>query len=988
MKINNIFRTLQGGLLVAIGLLLTTVSSVQASYESTVLNDHPLAYYALDLTIDNSGTATDLSGNGNNSSYYVLSPTAGPTAYIPNAAYFGGSGAQSFVDLSSGANAGILNFGGLITMEAWVQSTNTTQGPADIIGKGYDSSLSYNELVLRANGGVNYYGGTYNNTNGGASASGGQQTTNWTYLVSTYDGTNWNLYVNTKLVGQGADTVGAINFSDPWAIGTGSADGFSRFFQGTICQLAMYTNALTPAQVLNHYYEAELNAPSATSAPIIVTQPQSQSVFLGGTVTFSVGAVSALPTTNQWYANSVAIAGQTSSTLTIMNVGSSTASTNYSVVVGSANGKTNSAAASVTLLATGNSLKWNSAGGNGVWDSGISANWLNLNTSAQTVFNTNDQVLFDDTVGVSNSVTVNGTVSPSLMTVNSSTNNFSFNSGAGSPVITGVGTLLKEGSSVLSIFTPQSFSGLVKINGGTVYAGNNCFNLVSSISITNNSTLDFGGGSLTGNKPLTISGTGVTNEGALFNSYPYATPGNVMNVTLAGNTTFGGTARWDYNGGTLSGPYKVTVNWTTTNAAYGQANNYGEWNTVTISPNVGDIEVATGKLGIKSMGSTFGNPAANVLVDPGTELDFWTSDSGYARNFHVLSGGQMQILAGIANFGGNVMLESNANFNTFGASAGSANYGLTGSITLNGIAHILVGETNLVFSNPIGGAGGFVWDAYNHEIVLQAANTYSGPTVIGGGLTLALSGNGSISHSSLIWLGGATIDVSGRPDNTLALTSGQTIAGIGTITGQLVVPVGATISPAGTNITLGLTEGSSITGAISAGNNIALNGNTVMKLNGSGVSDEVVSSTKIAFGGTLTLANVSGAPLAVGNSFQLFSAPSMTGTFSSISPATPGPGLAWDTSQLNSFGTLNVIAGASQPVVSSVRILSGNLIFSGSGGTANANYAVLTTTNVTTPLTLWTSLVTNSFDNTGAFSVTNAISSGTPQRYYRLKLVP
>jgi len=68
-------------------------------------------------------------------------------------------------------------------------------------------------------------------------------------------------------------------------------------------------------------------------------------------------------------------------------------------------------------------------------------------------------------------------------------------------------------------------------------------------------------------------------------------------------------------------------------------------------------------------------------------------------------------------------------------------------------------------------------------------------------------------------------------------------------------------------------------------------------------------------------------PLAVGNSFQLFSAPSMVSSFSSISPATPGPGLAWDTSQLNSFGTLNVIAGASQPVVSSVRIVSGNLVF-------------------------------------------------------------
>lgn len=113
------------------------------------------------------------------------------------------------------ANPAILNFSGPITTEAWVQSTNTTQGPADILGKGYDSTQNYDELVLRANGGVNYYGGTYNSVNGGASASGGLQTTNWTYLLATYDATNWNLYVNSRLVGQGADTVGAINFSDP-----------------------------------------------------------------------------------------------------------------------------------------------------------------------------------------------------------------------------------------------------------------------------------------------------------------------------------------------------------------------------------------------------------------------------------------------------------------------------------------------------------------------------------------------------------------------------------------------------------------------------------------------------------------------------------------------------------------------------------------------------------------------------------------------------
>jgi hypothetical protein len=988
MKINNIFRTVQGGLLVAIGFLLTSVCRVQASYESTVLNDHPLAYYALDLTIDNSGTVTDLSGNGNNSSYYSLAATAGPTAYIPNAAFFAAGGVQSFVDLSSGTNAGILNFGGLITMEAWVQSTNTTQGPADILGKGYDSSLNDNELVLRANnssGDYDYYGGTFNTTNNGASASGSQQTTNWTYLVSTYDGTNWNLYVNAQLVGQGADTAGAINFSDPWAIGAGSADGFSRFFQGTICQVAMYTNALTPAQVLNHYYEGELNAPPATSAPIIVTQPQSQSVFLGGTVTFSVGAVSELPTTNQWYANSVAIAGQTGSTLTIVNVGSATASTNYSVIVGSANGKTSSTAANVTLLATGNQLKWNSAGGNGVWDSGISANWLNLTTSAQTVFNTNDQVLFDDTVGVSNNVTVNGSVLPSLMTVNSSTNNFSFNSGTGSPVITGVGTLVKEGSSVLSIYTPQSFSGVVKILGGTIYAGNNCFDQVSSIMITNNSTWDIGGAAVPGSKPVTVSGTGVGGKGALFDSYGGSSES--LNITLAGDTTFGGSARWDLGSGSqITGAHNLTIDWSPDTG-----NPYGEWTSLTIGANVAGITL-TNKTHLGSHNNTtaFQNPGTVFTIGTNAILYVW---DGWNGSLHVLNGGQLDIEypAEVAPFNGNtITFENNAQFLNYNFSGDEP---VNSAIILNGVARLLNGDHNTLFTNLISGVGGFVCDAYNHAMIFSAANTYSGPTIIGDGPQVALTNNGSISHSSLIFFGGNNsasvhIDVSGRPDKTLTLASGQTLGGIGTINGNLIVAPGATLSPSGTNTMIGITTGANSTGTLSASNNITLNGNTLMKLDGSGVSDAVASSTAIAYGGTLTLVNISGAPLAVGNSFQLFSAPSMTGSFSSISPATPGAGLAWDTSQLNTLGTLNVIAGASQPVVSSVRILSGNLIFSGSGGTASANYAVLTTTNVTTPLTSWTSLETNSFDATGAFSVTNAISSGTPQRYYRLKLVP
>jgi len=209
MKKQNSTPHICGWFLTVFGLVLIAAITAHADYQSTVLNDHPLAFYPINSSVDPTGqTATDLSGNGNNGTYNGTDPefntVPGPSPFIPNALFF--DGFTSFVDLSTGGNPTLLNFGGPITMEAWVQPASSTVGsgpPADILAKGYDGT---NEMTLRAQGGI-YYGGTYNNDTGGGSASGGQQTTDWTYLVSTYDGTNWNLYVNTKLVGQGSDAV-------------------------------------------------------------------------------------------------------------------------------------------------------------------------------------------------------------------------------------------------------------------------------------------------------------------------------------------------------------------------------------------------------------------------------------------------------------------------------------------------------------------------------------------------------------------------------------------------------------------------------------------------------------------------------------------------------------------------------------------------------------------------------------------------------------
>jgi len=91
--------------------------------------------------------------------------------------------------------------------------------------------------------------------------------------------------------------------------------------------------------------------------------------------------------------------------------------------------------------------------------------------------------------------------------------------------------------------------------------------------------------------------------------------------------------------------------------------------------------------------------------------------------------------------------------------------------------------------------------------------------------------------------------------------------------------------------------------------------------------------------------------------------------------------LAWDLSQLNS-GFVNVVAaGGAGPVISSPKIVGGNLILSGTGGTNNGTYHVMITTNLAMPLASWSVLTNGVFDASGNFSSTNAVGTAKQQFY-------
>jgi hypothetical protein len=74
--------------------------------------------------------------------------------------------------------------------------------------------------------------------------------------------------------------------------------------------------------------------------------------------------------------------------------------------------------------------------------------------------------------------------------------------------------------------------------------------------------------------------------------------------------------------------------------------------------------------------------------------------------------------------------------------------------------------------------------------------------------------------------------------------------------------------------------------------------------------------------------------------------------------------------------------------IGTVTYSSASLVFSGSNGPPNGAYQILTSTNLDLPLSLWTSIATNSFNSTGAFSDTVPLNVGEPSRFYRLTQGP
>ena len=176
-------------------------------------------------------------------------------------------------------------------------------------------------------------------------------------------------------------------------------------------------------------------------------------------------------------------------------------------------------------------------------------------------------------------------------------------------------------------------------------------------------------------------------------------------------------------------------------------------------------------------------------------------------------------------------------------------------------------------------------------------------------------------------------------------------------------------------------------GTLTVTNGINLGGTAWMKLNRSSSpnSDRLVSSTAsiINYGGTLVVTNI-GAQLHAGDTFMLFSAAARNNSFTLVLPNY----YVWNTSQLNASGQISVTSLMSLPSITNVdysNLSGGSITLNANNGVVNGPVSVLTSTNLASPLSNWTTVTNTTFDSNGNLSVSVTANPSSPQNFYLLQ---
>ena len=616
-------------------------------------------------------------------------------------------------------------------------------------------------------------------------------------------------------------------------------------------------------------------------------------------------------------------------------------------------------------------------------DQNITLGWLNIGdantSSAYTIapnggtltFNNgtnNSAGLVEMSTSAGDTIAAPIVISNNLTVVNNSTAHTLTLSGT----ISGTDNVIYAGPGSITLTTNNTYTGNTLISGATVTLANFTAN-VSAFG-SGNVTLDQG--------TLNLNSD---------NNTPTAPFSNVFFWNLIVPTNSTGTLNGDgrcYMNGTLTGggtlnyyaPYvrmELDGNWS---AFTGQINASGSdfrFNNANGLPNAAlYLNGITGySLGGSMTVGEISGSASSYMTTTAWTIGARNTDATFAGiisgNSITKVGSGIWTLSGNNTYTGTTIISSGAL--QIGDGGNTGNLG-TGNVTDNA-ALVFNRFDTVICSNIISGTGSLAQSG-DGILILTAANTYSGATFISAG-TLALTNSASIASSTNINLAnGALFDVSGTTSHAMTLGSGRRITGDGSVNGSFTIANGATLAPGNNDL-----------GSLSFSISLTLNAGskTILNVSHDSQTNNVVTVTgTLTCGGSIIVSNVDD-PLQGGDAFQLFNTAGFAGNFTTVALPALTPGLYWNTSTINVDGTIRV-AIETPPVIGNIGISGGNLVLTGSGGITNGTYYVLTTTNMALPLTNWTRLLTNQFDASGNFNLTNAMVTNSPQNFYLLQL--
>lgn len=224
----------------------------------------PYLYWEFDETsLGLTGTtAADSSGNGRTGAYnYTLLTGNGVTLNQPRAcsrdtgtaATFNGS--NGYVSTTSTtAIAGPNTF----SISLWFKTTTTSGGK--LVGFGGSRtgvSTNYDRHIYMTNAGKLVFG-VYPNAVRTVTSPLSYNDNVWHQVTATLSSAGMKLYVDGSLVASRTDTTTAESYSGFWRVGFDNLDAWdtvptSRYFAGTIDEVAIYTTALSDTDIAAHY---------------------------------------------------------------------------------------------------------------------------------------------------------------------------------------------------------------------------------------------------------------------------------------------------------------------------------------------------------------------------------------------------------------------------------------------------------------------------------------------------------------------------------------------------------------------------------------------------------------------------------------------------------------------------------------------------------------------------------------------------------------